>query len=138
MGLLCPIGTVEPQGPGPWTPNHGDCALGLGGFSVSVVDSFYGGFVWTPSLLTHQFQAKPCRRYRQVVSIIGRIDLGCTSNPLLGLIFMTAPASVFMILLGKNFVANLDAANILPDLGFGAERSNVCFSTSLHIGGQRA
>ena len=78
------------------------------------------------------------RRYRQVVSIIGRIYLGCTSNPLLVLIFMTAPASVFMILLGKNFVANLDAANILPDLVFGAERSNVCFSTSLHIGGQRA
>lgn len=52
--------------------------------------------------------------------------------------FMTAPNSVFMVLLGKNFVANLDAANILPDLVFGAERSNVCFSTSLHIGGQRA
>ena len=51
---------------------------------------------------------------------------------------MTAPNSVFMVLLGKNFVANLDAANILPELVFGAERSNVCFSTSLHIGGQRA
>ena len=34
----------------------------------------------TPSLFTHQFQAKPCRCSRGVASIIARIELGCASN----------------------------------------------------------
>jgi hypothetical protein len=33
-----------------------------------------------PSLLTHQFQAEPCRCSRRVASIIELIDLGCASN----------------------------------------------------------
>ncbi len=48
----------------------------------------------TPSLLTHQFQAKPCRCSRRVASIIERIDLGCASNLMRVLISLTAPGNV--------------------------------------------
>jgi len=44
----------------------------------------------TPSLLTHQFQAKPCRCSRRVASIIERIDLGGASNVMRVLIKLTA------------------------------------------------
>jgi hypothetical protein len=46
----------------------------------------------TPSLFTHQFQAKPCRRSRGVASIIERIDLGCASNLMRVLTNVTAPS----------------------------------------------
>ncbi|MBT4354553.1 MAG: hypothetical protein HOD13_08330 [Rhodospirillaceae bacterium] len=54
--------------------------LGSRLFTNSVVRSFGGSFVWAPSLLTHQFQAKPCRCSRRVVSIIERINLDCVRN----------------------------------------------------------
>ena len=47
----------------------------------------------TPSLFTHQFQAKPYRCSRRVASIIGRIDLGCASNLMRVLIRLTAALS---------------------------------------------
>ena len=46
----------------------------------------------TPSLFTHQFQAKPCRRSRGVAAIIERIDLGCASNLMRVLTNVTAPS----------------------------------------------
>jgi len=48
----------------------------------------------TPSLLTHQFQAEPCRCSRRVGSIIERIDLGCVSNPMRVLNGLTAASDV--------------------------------------------
>ena len=45
----------------------------------------------TPSLFTHQFQAKPCSCPRGVASIIERIDLGCAGNLMLAIISLTAP-----------------------------------------------
>ena len=44
----------------------------------------------TPSLFTHQFQAKPCRCSRRVATIIERIDLGCANNLMRVLISLTA------------------------------------------------
>ena len=49
------------------------------------------GSAGTPSLLTHQFQAKPCRGSRRGASIIERIDLGCASNLMRVLISLTVP-----------------------------------------------
>ena len=53
--------------------------------------------VWgigTPSLLTHQFQAEPCRGSRRVASTIERIGLDCASNLMRVLIILTAPGMV--------------------------------------------
>ena len=47
----------------------------------------------------YQFQAEPCRCSRRVASIIGRIDLGCASNPMRVLISLTAPFQKINILL---------------------------------------
>ena len=65
--------------------------LGHRPFSISVVNSFEGNFVWMPSLFTHQFQAKPCRCSRRVASIIERIDLDWASNLMGVIISLTAP-----------------------------------------------
>ena len=46
----------------------------------------------TPSLFTHQFQAKPCRCSRRVATTIECIDLGCARNSVRVLIKLTAPA----------------------------------------------
>ena len=75
--------------PGPRTPR-----LGPRPFSISLVNSFGGNFVWMPSRFTHRFQAEPCRCSRRVASIIERIDLGCASNPMRVLISLTAPSGV--------------------------------------------
>ena len=69
--------------------------LGPRPFSISVVNSFGGNFVRMPSLFPHQFQAEPCRCSLRVSSIIERIDLGCASNPMGVLIYLTAPVYVF-------------------------------------------
>jgi hypothetical protein len=45
----------------------------------------------TPSLFTHQFQAKPSRCSLSMASIISRIDLGCASNLMGVLNKLTAP-----------------------------------------------
>ena len=45
-GLLCPIATVEPYDLGTGTPNFRALRLGPWAFSISVVNSFGGGFVW--------------------------------------------------------------------------------------------
>jgi hypothetical protein len=45
----------------------------------------------TPPLLTHQFQAEPCRCSRRVASIIECIDLCCAINLMRVLISLTAP-----------------------------------------------
>ena len=47
------------------------------------------GAAGTPPLFTHQFQAEPCRCSRRVASIIERIDLGCASNRIRVLIYLT-------------------------------------------------
>jgi hypothetical protein len=49
------------------------------------------GTAGTPSLFTHQFQAKPYHCSRRVASIVGRIDLGGASNPIRVIIRLTAP-----------------------------------------------
>jgi len=48
----------------------------------------------TPSLFTHQFQAKPCRCSRRVAAIIERIDLGCGSNLMRVFIIFIAPRAI--------------------------------------------
>jgi len=53
------------------------------------------GAAGTPSLFTHQFQAKPCCYSLRVASIIERIDLGCASNVMLVLICLTAANRTF-------------------------------------------
>jgi hypothetical protein len=62
------------------------------GLSVGVLGSLEHGFVLTPtpSLLVHQFQAKPHRCSRRMASIIERIDLGGASNPMRVPISLTA------------------------------------------------
>lgn len=44
----------------------------------------------TPPLLSHQFKAEPCRCFRRVAPIIGRINLGLTRNLILSIINLTA------------------------------------------------
>ena len=70
---------------GPWTGGPYPRALRHGprAFSISLVNSLGISFVRMPPLLTHQFQAEPCRCSRRVASIIERIDLGFVSNPML-------------------------------------------------------
>ena len=66
--------------------------------------------VWgigTPSLLTHQFQAKSCRGYRWVASIIERVDLGCDSNLMLAIISLTAPLLKMFTAWRFSIVSNL-------------------------------
>ena len=46
MGLLCLIPTVEPQVHGPGPPCSRAPRLGPRPFSISVVNSFWGNFVW--------------------------------------------------------------------------------------------
>ena len=46
MGLLCLIPTVEPQVHGPGPPDHRAPRLGPRAFSISLVNSFGGNFVW--------------------------------------------------------------------------------------------
>ena len=48
----------------------------------------------TPSLLMHQFQAKPCGCSRRVALIIERIDLSCASNPMWVLNGLTGPRAI--------------------------------------------
>ena len=52
------------------------------------------GAAGTPSLFTHQFQAKPCRCSRRVASIIERIGLGGASNLMRVLVSLVAPVGV--------------------------------------------
>ena len=95
-------GVSAPFCVGPWTksqgrrtmdrpPYHKAPRLGPRAFSIRVVDSFGGNFVW-PYISTHApiYQYKPCRCYRWVVLIIERIDSGCASNVLGVLIRLTA------------------------------------------------
>ena len=60
-------------------------------FIISPINSFEGNFVRTPPLLRYQFQAAACWYSRWLASITERIDLGCTSNLMRVLIFLTAP-----------------------------------------------
>ena len=46
QGLLCLIAAVELQDAGPGTPNHRALRLGPRAFSISLVNSFGGNFVW--------------------------------------------------------------------------------------------
>ena len=65
--------------------------LGPRPFTISDVNSFRGSFVWTASLITYQYQAKPCHCSCRVAPIIERIDLGYPANPTRVLICLTAP-----------------------------------------------
>ena len=52
------------------TPYHRPLRLGPRLFTISALKSLGGSFVWSPSLLTLQFQAKPCGCSLRVASII--------------------------------------------------------------------
>ena len=53
QGLLCLIAKVEPYDLGTGTPNFKAPRLGPRAFSISLVNLFWGNFIWMPSLLTH-------------------------------------------------------------------------------------
>jgi hypothetical protein len=80
--------------PGSWASR-----LGPQGFSVGVLDSLDHGFVGTRTSIQVQFQAKPCRCSSRVLSIIGRIDLGCGSKLMLVLIFFDSTIGKISMLL---------------------------------------
>ena len=52
------------------TPYHRPLRLGPRPFTISVLKTLGGSFVWSPSLLTLQFQAEPCGCSLRVASII--------------------------------------------------------------------
>ena len=72
----------------------------------------------TSTLLTHQFQAKPCRCSSRVASVIERIDLGCASNLKLVLIRLTASLKDLLILRGVHAFIRSHNGNLLRGFSF--------------------
>ena len=88
----------------------------------------------TPSLFTHQFQAKPCRCSRRVASITERIDLGCASNLMRVLIKLTAAITAERMIFGK--VLNyLKAFCVVIQKNYGATKgtSSLSDNTPLNL-----